>query len=631
MKKIYRIILILLISIMSIRFVYLYFYKHDYYYEEYLKKTNKIMYGLNAPRGRILDRNGKILVDNKGVNTIVYYNMGGYDEKEIAEKVLGVIDNPESASSEELKKYYYQTEDTYNLLTKEEQKKYSYREITESEKEQLIYDRLDDYITKYTLKDSLLIHYYNLLTNGYTYSNKIIKKEASASECAGINSLNINGLRCEYNTKRVYLYDTLKTIFGTVGSISKENKDYYLDKGYSLNDEVGLSYLEKEYDDYLKGTKAKYLVNKDNTLTLLSPSKQGNDIILSIDIDLQLQIEEILKKNISLAESLGNTEYYNSSYVIVSDPNTGEIIASSGLSKVKDNFYDVTPNILTSSFTPGSIVKGASISVGYQNNLIEEGKKINDACVKLYQVPSKCSFKRLGYVDDITALKTSSNYYQFILAIKLTGNNYKYNMKLNATEDHFNTYRNTFASFGLGSQTGIDLEGESTGIKGETIADDLLLNLSIGQYDTYTPLQLTNYINTIATDGNRYALHYLKEIKDKDNVIYTYPTNLLSTVNNTNFPRIKEGLRQVVYSGSGRGYTNTLYKPAGKTGTSETYYSKNITTINQTYAMYAPYDNPKYSLVVVSPNISYNNDKNNYIAPINRYISKEVSKILFEN
>ena len=297
--------------------------------------------------------------------------------------------------------------------------------------------------------------------------------------------------------------------------------------------------------------------------------------------------------------------------------------------KVKDDFHDITTNILTSSFTMGSVIKGASHTVGYQNNLIDIGTKINDSCIKLYQVPTKCSYKRLGYIDDITALKTSSNYYQFLTAIKLTGNKYKYNMKLEVEEKDFNTYRDTFAEFGLGSKTGIDLENESLGIKGKTIAPDLLLNLSIGQYDTYTPLQLLNYINTIATNGKRYSLHYLKEVKNKDKIIYEYQPNLLNIVKNSNFNRIKEGFKEVLYSGTGRGYTDTLYKPAGKTGTSEVVYNKDIITINQTYAMFAPYDNPQYSIVVISPNISYNNDYDNYIAPINRYISKEVSKLVF--
>ena len=628
MKKIYYILIFLLTAITISRYSYLSFYKHDYYYEKYLNATNKIVYGLNAPRGRVLDRNGKVLVDNKGINTIVYHNLDNIDTLNVAKTLLIILDDVKEASIDEQKDYYLKTNNTDNLLTKEEQDLYSRRKLTTSEVEELKKSRLDD-LLNYTKEEKQTIYLYYLLNNGYYYDSKIIASDVSAKVCALVNEKNIDGLTCEYTTKRIYLYDTLNDIYGKVGPIDKENRDYYLKLGYSLNDTVGLSYLEKEYDEYLKGEKAKYLVNDDNTLTLISSSKQGNDIYLSIDIDLQLKINKIIKTYLAKSSNYKYTKYFNTSYVIVSNPNTGEIIASTGINKIKDDYYDVTTNLLTSSFAVGSVVKGASHTVGYQNNLIDIGQKITDSCVKLYQVPTKCSYRRLGRIDDVTALKTSSNYYQFMTAIKLTGQKYHYNMKLKVTEKEFNTYRNVFSSFGLGASTGIDLENESTGIKGSTIAPDLLLNLSIGQYDTYTPLELSNYINTIATDGKRYALHYLKEVKNKDKVIYTYEPKLLNEVS-SNFPRIKEGFKKVVYNGTGRGYTDKIYKPAGKTGTAEVVYNKDITTINQTYAMFAPYDNPKYSIVVMSPNISYNNDKERYIAPINRYISQEVSKLVFE-
>ena len=626
MKKIYLFIITILTTIVVSRYTYLYVFKHDYYYNKYLQVSNKIVYGLNAPRGRILDRNGKVLVDNIGVNTIVFHQLDNINVKDIA-IILNNIIEVEPAGVDYQKKYYLLYEETDSLLTKEEQDLYNRRKLTLKEIEDIKLSRIKP---TYTKEEQKLITLYYLLTDGYSYDSKIIKEDVSDEICAKVNTTNIPGLTCEYTTKRIYLYDTLNDIYGHVGNISKENKEYYLNNGYSLNDQVGLSYLEKEYDEYLRGKKAEYLVNSDNSLTLIKESVQGNDIYLSIDIDLQLKINDIIKENLTKAESLKNTKYYNTSYVIVSNPNTGEIIASTGIMKIKDNYHDVSTNLLTSSFTVGSVIKGASHTVGYQNNLIKEGKKINDSCVKLYLVPEKCSYKKLGLIDDITALKTSSNYYQFITAIKLTGNTYKKNIKLNVTEEHFDIYRNTFASFGLGSSTGIDLENESTGIKGKTIAPDLLLNLSIGQYDTYTALGLTNYINTIATQGNRYSLHYLKEVKNNNETIYTYQPNLLNTVENSNFKRIIKGFKEVLYTGTGRGYTDTKYKPAGKTGTSETVYSKDITTITQTYAMFAPYDNPKYSIVVISPNISYNNDKDTYIAPINRYISKEVSKLVFE-
>ncbi len=628
MKKIYSIILIFLFSLVISRYSYLYFYKHDSYYEDYLRSINKIVYGLNAPRGRILDRNGKVLVDNIGVNTVVFHNLDNSDTLRIANELLNILEDVKEATTIEQKNFYLKYNDTDDLLTAEEQEDLARRKITLEEVENLKLSRIDN-LLNYSSDEKKLIHIYYLLNSGYYYDSKIVAEDVSSKVCAIVNEQNIPGLTCEYTTKRIYLYDTMNNIYGKVGQISVENKEYYLQKGYSLNDQVGLSYLEKEYDDYLKGEKAKYLVNDDNSLTLLSEAKPGNDIVLSIDIDLQLKINDIIKKYLDSAQKYKYTDYFNSSYVIVSNPNTGEIIASTGLMKIKDSFFDVTTNILTSSFTVGSVVKGASHTVGYQNNLIDVGKKINDACVKLYLVPEKCSYKRLGLIDDITALKTSSNYYQFMTAIKLTGSTYKYNMKLPVTEEHFKIYRDTFASFGLGSKTGIDLENEATGIKGEQVAPDLLLNLSIGQYDTYTPLNLTNYINTVATNGTRYALHYLKEVRNNEELIYTYEPQILNTVE-SNFERIKEGFKQVVNNGTGSGYTDKIYKPAGKTGTAEVVYNKNTTTINTSYIMFAPYDNPQYSIVVISPNVSYNNDNDSYIAPINRYISKEVSKLVFE-
>ena len=151
---------------------------------------------------------------------------------------------------------------------------------------------------------------------------------------------------------------------------------------------------------------------------------------------------------------------------------------------------------------------------------------------------------------------------------------------------------------------------------------DLLLNLSIGQYDTYTPLQLTSYINTLATKGKRYKLSFKKqqnEIIDEVNLDEYYMN------------RIHQGFYDVVNKGTGLGYTDKKFNAAGKTGTSESYYDKNIMTINSSYIMFAPVDNPKYSVVVVTPNVSYQNERHEYIASINRFISKELTDFLFEN
>ena len=212
-------------------------------------------------------------------------------------------------------------------------------------------------------------------------------------------------------------------------------------------------------------------------------------------------------------------------------------------------------------------------------------------------------------------------------------------MKINANIDHFNLYRTMLDEFGLGVKTQIDLPNEKIGIKGSKISDDLLLNLAIGQYDTYTPIELFQYINSIAT-GQRVAPTLMKEIKNNEGkVIKKQEVKVLNKISldEKYLERIRLGFQNVLKIGTGRGYTNVNYKPAGKTGTSESFYDADndgiaeIETISSSYAMYAPYDNPTLSLVVVSPNVSHKNGKSEYMAFINRNISKEVSQKLFEN
>lgn len=618
-KKINKIIYLLLFTISFITIIKIYYSNHFDYYLKYLDKTNALIYGNSYPRGRILDRNGEVLVDNIGINTIMFRN-NNIDTNELANTLVSIL-NVEDETIDNIKEYYINNYNVDYLLTNEEIELYNNRKLTKVELDNLKKERLTKELNNINPKK---IKLYNLLNNGLSYEYKTIKTNVTDTECALIKELNIEGLTCEISWERIIKYDSMKSIYGTISKIPADELEYYLKQGYNYNDYVGISYLEKQYESLLHSTRDIYKIN-NNEQELIKQGNKGIDIYLSIDIKLQQEIDEIIKNNIQKSHDLKNTKYYQGSYVLVSNPNTGEIIASTGIKQINEEYIDTTSDIINSSFIVGSIIKGASMSVGYINNLIEENKKINDSCVKLYLVPEKCSYKRLGYIDDITALKTSSNYYQFLLAIKLTNNKYYNNIKIEPNKEYFDKYREVFKQFGLGTKTNIDLPNESIGITGNNIAIDLLLNLAIGQYDTYTPLQLLQYINTIATEGKRYKLNYLYKA---NNVEYT--PILLNEIQGSNFKRIKEGFRQVLYNGTGKGYTDIIYKPAGKTGTSEVVLNKDITTINQTYAMFAPYDNPKHSIVVISPNISFNNDDNNYIAPINRYISKEVSKLVFE-
>ena len=293
------------------------------------------------------------------------------------------------------------------------------------------------------------------------------------------------------------------------------------------------------------------------------------------------------------------------------------------------SFSDVTTNIINTSYTVGSVVKGATITVGYNNNIINEKTKVVDSCVKLYLVPRKCSYKRLGKLNDITALKESSNYFQFLIAIGLTGKKYHSNMKLNATKEHFDIYRDTLADYGLGALTGIDLPNEKEGIKGNIISDDLLLNLAIGQYDTYTPIMLSTYINTIANNGYVKKPSLLSKVISNDNVIYEndYKTNRKVSIDDKYLKRIRKGFNLVTTKGTGRGYINNKVSSAGKTGTSETVY-KGKSTISTSFVGFFPFEDPKYSITIVSPNISHYKKNNTYISRVNRRIASAISTYL---
>ena len=123
----------------------------------------------------------------------------------------------------------------------------------------------------------------------------------------------------------------------------------------------------------------------------------------------------------------------------------------------------------------------------------------------------------MGYVTDITALQRSSNVYMFLTAIKIGGGNYIPNSYLSIKSDTFSIMRNHYAQFGLGTRTGIDLPNEGIGSRGPDSTAGLLLDLSIGQYDTYTPMQLAQYVSTIASGGKRLQPRLVKEIREPSN------------------------------------------------------------------------------------------------------------------
>lgn len=663
MNRRFGLIIVLLISIYLVigcRLFNLQILKNSEYNDKLAMATEKTIESTSAPRGRIYDRNHKLLVDNEGIKTIYYKKQNGITTKEEIELAYEVSNNIDIYYSKiddnKLKDFYYKShyKECRKKITDEEWDLYNKRKLNDKDIDKLIYERLDDEISEYTDSDKKAAYIYYLMNKGYSYAEKVIKNSnVTDAEYAYIseNIDNLKGFNTKLDWERVYLYgDTFKSILGNVSSntqgIPSELSEEYLKRGYTLDDRVGISYLEYQYEDYLRGTKAKYRLLSDNSYELVSEGKRGNDIVLTIDIELQKYLEEVLSNEVLNAKGEPGTQYYNRSFAIVSDPNTGEILAMAGKQAVlKDGYYqivDYTPGIVTLPVTPGSVVKGASMMVGYKYGAIDIGTVLNDECIKIKDTPLKCSWQTMGSIDDVYALQNSSNVYQYKIAIKVGNGSYEYNQGLALDESAFDKYREMYAEFGLGEKTGIDLPVESLGFMGKSRLPGHLLDFSIGQYDTYTPIQLSQYINTIANNGVRLKPYLLKEVyKPSDSgdtfgsLIYKANVTELGklSVEKKYIDRVREGFSAVVTRGLGYGYMGNYTNSAGKTGTSQSFIDTDgdgkvdTETITSSFVGYSPSDNPKMSIVVVSPDISVP-DSTTY--GVTRNISAQVVNKYFE-
>ena len=648
MKKIYvlKIILYLSFLIIGIRLFKLQIIDRNYYLEKLKKLNEKVVYGDIYPRGKIYDTNGNIIVDNKLVPVIYYkndYKLSTKEEIELAYNIKDYIELDISKLNIATIKDFYLLEHENDIKTRINDKdylKYKRHEISDIDFYKLKKDLVtEEDLNIYNDDDKKAIYLYSLMTTGYKYEDKIIKKDISDSELAYFSESNylLKGFNTKYIYDRNYVYgDSLKSVLGKIGSITKENKDYYLNKGYELDDIVGLNGLEYVYDDYLKGSKDKYKLI-GNELILDSYGNVGNDLYITVDMNIQKNVDNILENELKNAKHGINTRFLDRSYVTITNPTNGDILAMSGRIYQNGNIQEFSLGNVIDTMVSGSVVKGASILVGYNEGKIRIGEGMVDECIKIKGTKEKCSIYTMGYVTDLDAIRKSSNVYQFKTALRVAGVKYGYNMPAPINNDAFKIYRDYFSLFGLGVKTGIDLEKENTGIKGKVENAGLLMNLAIGQYDSYTNIELNQYISTIANGKNRYKLHFLKYIKNKDDIINNYEVEILNNLDKIDekyINRVKLGLRLVITDGTGKGYIDESKYASGKTGTSETLADSDndskyeTETISTAFVAYFPTDNPKYAISITTPSISYINSRSDYVYPFNKIVIKQITNSL---
>jgi cell division protein FtsI/penicillin-binding protein 2 len=624
----------------------------------------------SPPRGKIYDRYRNVIVDNVPMNAITYTRTQSTKPDEmlkVARKLAELIEmKPDKITDRDRQDFWLLThpDKAEKLVSRSEIKKLEDNEdLTKDDVNKKIYQKQLDRITEENIKsfneDELeVLAIFREFNTGYALSPQIVKNEGvSTEEMARVNEnlAKMPGVNVTTDWKRHYAGDdTLRSILGKVSSaeqgLPSELVNSFTAKGYALNDRVGTSYVESQYEDVLKGQKEEieYITKNGSVLDeqLVKEGHSGKDVVLTIDMKLQKEVEKIVEEELSKqAAKYWESPYLDRAFVVMMDPHTGEILSMVGKkygenADGKTELQDYALGTFTSAYEAGSAVKGATVLTGYMTDKLNVGDVLYDAPMRIGgQLKSSWFNASQGskYLTDIQALEISSNVYMFKTALKIANAPTSHNQEfVDIDLEAFDTMRNHFSQVGLGVKTGIDLPGETYGLKGLEKKPGLLLDLAIGQYDLYTPMQLAQYVSSIANDGYRIEPHIMKEIREPYHeknkigpIVYENKPKVLNRINvsERELQQVQNGFYQVAHGSRGTArvqFSNAPYNAAAKSGTAESFYN-NKPTYNTTLIGYAPFDNPEIAYSVVVPWSHQDTDPG-----VNKTIAKRIMDKYFE-
>lgn len=609
-----------------------------------VQRTESTLSTGSVPRGVIYDSQGRVLVGNQPELAILYTRdrasrVAPIDIVDVARELASLIDIPVQDLTERDKKDYFivvNLNEVNSRLTAE-QRLLSGSEAYEAQLATVTTEDLN-----FSQGELKIIALFKKMNSAFELSTVTVKnKNVTEAEVARVSEQlgSLPGIEIGTDWQRVYPQgEMLRSILGHVSTeqrgLPSESADLLLSRGYAMNDRVGISYLEQQYEDALRGSKSIYNIVTDSAddileNELLFEGAKGDNLILTIDTEFQAKLDEIAENAL---QNMTNRGLNDRIYIVAQEPSTGDILGIAGkrfeYDAATDSYnYDVIVDdalgAINTSYGMGSSIKPAMVAVGYMEGVINLDDNVIVEEPLKFQASQDISsvFNRTGSmpIDDIQALQMSSNIYMIKLAMRIGGQtDYQKDGRLNIDYNTINILRDYYSEFGLGTQTGIDLPNESSGY---TPSSDQLvssLDLSYGQFDLYTPLQMAQYAATIANGGTRYSPRIVKEIRgtDYDGELGAVKTTIKPKVMNVididpnAMKRIQEGMRQVSHTSDGTAryyFQNYPIEVGSKTGTTEAFYSgpiqhaANEPVTNATYAGYAPFDNPEIAITVVVP------------------------------
>ncbi len=637
MKKnriiLYFVVIALVASIFMGRLIDLQIVNGESYYNQTLTSITKKT-SVKAYRGEVLDRYGRPLIKN-AMKYVVYIERSFIPEESYNESLLSI--------AKLFREKGVSYTDTFMIGY------FPYDFLTLSENPQNDTTSFNDFLKYYGVKNNgnaaeimnalatklklqnydetekriLIGLRYDMYRNGTTSGNPLLFADGIDIELLTVleeNSAIYPGIIVEAETESEYVYPGYAShILGRVGKISSSEYAELKGEGYTINDYVGKDGIQKSFESYLRGidgVRTTYLDSDYNIISseITTPAQNGNNVVLTIDIELQMAVEHALAETIEDMQK--NKSKYpngdgdaNAGAAVVIDVKTGEVLAmasypSYDLTTFTEDYNSLSTNSLLpllnraigGTYEPGSTFKMISAIMALNEDLISSKD--------IY----KCS-GRYTYYNDYQPYcygQLAHGNLTVTKALQLSCNSFFFDIIRQLGLEKHNAYS---SMFGFGKTTGIELLGEAKGYyltkalfdqRGMTPGDQLMI--SIGQLNTATPIQLASYAQMLASGDERYQPHLLKEVIDSgyDNVIYkTTPTVLSSfadlNISSKDVETVREGMHNVVTQISGRNKLLGVYNAAAKTGTAEVPGG----SPNAVYVTFAPYDDPEIAIAAV--------------------------------
>lgn len=640
LNLLFAIVILLFLTIIG-RLLYMQVLHKDFY-ENKLASASQTRVTMGSARGEIYDAAGKPLVQNT-VKQVVSFTrsnkMTAADLKDISKKLLDyvTVTSPELTDRQMADYYLADTEvykKTVEALPKDKRYDSDGNQLSESE----LYNNAAESIAvnqlNYSDDEKKAIYLFSQLNSVENFATGNIQTDPlTDTQVALIASASkkLPGISISTSWDRKVLETSLSSIVGTVSSeksgLPAEEVDAYLKKGYSLNDRVGTSYLEKQYEEVLQGKRTIKEIHLDKhgdmeSVENIEEGSKGKNIKLTIDLAFQDSVDNLLKNYFNSELANGGARYSEGVYAVALNPKTGAVLAMSGMKHNVETGELTTDSLgtVTNVFVPGSVVKAATISSGWENGVLSGNQTLTDqpivfqgsAPINSWYTPYYSSFP----ITAVEALEYSSNAYMVQTALGMMGQTYQPEMtvKTNQLESAMGKLRSTFGEYGLGVSTGIDLPDESTGFVPKEYSFANYITNVFGQFDNYTPMQLAQYVATIANNGVRLAPHIVEGVYDNNEqgglgeLIQAIDTKEINKVNisESDMAILHQGFYQVSHGTSplttGRAFSDgATVSISGKTGTAESYVAGGQEANNTNAVAYAPTENPQIAVAVVFP------------------------------